>query len=144
MTELSIEPFLGVWELDPDASQYELGAPPQRGTYQLVVDPQSEPGQVAVVMDWTDATGKDFHMIYFMTPDGQDHAYADSPAVDAVMTTLLDAKTLETISKKDRQMVARGLRELSDDGKMMRVTQGGKTPDGVSFKNVAIYLKRVA
>lgn len=139
---ISIEPFLGIWELDADASEYELGAPPQSGTYQLVIDSASEPGQIAVAMDWTDATGKDFHMVYFMTPDGQDHAYPNSPAVDAVATTLLDAQTLETVSKKDGQPVARGLRELSDDGKMMRITQSGKTPDGGSFKNVAIYLKR--
>lgn len=140
----SIEPFLGIWELDPDASDYELGVPPQSGTYQLVIKAQAEAGQVAVAMDWTDATGKDFHMVYFMTPDGQDHPYADSPAVDVVATTLLDARTLDTVSKKDGQMVARGLRELSKDGKMMRITQGGKTPDGKSFKNVAIYLKRGA
>ncbi len=139
----TIEPFLGIWDLDTDASDYELGAPPARGTYQLVIEPSAEPGQVAVVMDWTDAANKDFHLVYFMTPDGQDHPYADSPAVDAVVTTLVDAQTLETVSKKDGQTVARGLRELSDDGQMMRVTQSGKTPDGSTFKNIAFYLKRL-
>src|SRR4051812_47513862 len=113
--QFSIEPFLGIWELDAAQSQYELGTPPARGMYQLI--PEDE--QVAVVMDWTDGAGKDFHMIYYMTPDGQDHAYADSPAVDAIRTTLLDARTLETLSIKGGNVVASGLRELSEDGKTM-------------------------
>lgn len=138
MREISIEPFLGIWELDPAQSHYELGAPPQRGQYQLL----RENEQIAVVMDWTDAAGKDFHMIYSMTPDGTDHPYADSPAVDAIQTTLRDAHTLETISKKDGLVVASGLRELTADGKTMRVIQAGKTTDGNSFRNTAIYLKR--
>ena len=136
--EISITPFLGAWELDAEQSEYQVGAPPQKGTYQLI--PEGE--QIAVAMDWTDAAGKDFHMVYYMTPDGQDHAYADSPAVDAIQTTLLDARTLETLSKKDGHIVASGLRELSDDGKTMRVIQAGKLPDGSTFQNVAIYLKR--
>lgn len=136
--QFSIAPFLGIWELDPAASQYELGAPPTRGIYQLI----QENDQVAVVMDWTDAAGKDFHMIYYMTPDGMDHPYADSPAVDAIMTTLINADTLETLSKKDGNIVARGLRELQNSGKVMRVTKGGKLPDGSAYTNVAIYRKR--
>lgn len=138
-SQFSIEPFLGAWELDPAQSQYELGAPPQRGMYQLI----PEGDAVAVVMDWTDAAGKDFHMIYHMTPDGRDHPYADSPAVDAIVTTLMDARTLETLSKKDGSIVATGRRELSQDGQTMLVTQGGKTPDGASFSNIAVYHRRV-
>lgn len=142
--QISIEPFLGVWELDPEQSQYELGTPPQRGQYQLVREsnPAPDTGQIAVVMDWTDAAGKDFHMIYYMTPDGTDHAYPDSPAVDAVMTRLVDARTLETVSKKEGQVVATGRRELSADGRSLKVTQAGKTPDGGTFANVALYRKR--
>lgn len=135
MSEISIEPFLGMWELDPAQSQYELGAPPAHGQYQLI----QENEQIAVVMDWRDAADKDFHMVYYMTPDGSDHPYADSPAVDAIQTTLLDARTLETISKKDGSIVATGLRELSEKGDTMRVVQSGKTPNGNSFRNVAIY-----
>ena len=139
----SIQPFLGIWDLAPEASQYELGAPPGRGMYQLVADgPSTDSGQVAVVMDWTDATGKDFHMMYHMTPDGVDHPYTESPAVDAVVTTLVDARTLDTVSKKDGKTVAVGRRELSQDGNTMRVIQSGKAPDGTEFENVAIYHKR--
>lgn len=137
-TQISIAPFLGIWALDPTQSEYQLGTPPQRGTYQLV--PEGE--QIAVAMDWTDAADKDFHMVYYMIPDGQDHPYPDSPAVDAIQSTLLDARTLETLSKKDGKIVASGLRELVDDGKTMRVIQAGKLPDGSTFQNIAVYLKQ--
>lgn len=136
--QISIAPFLGIWALDPAQSEYQLGTPPQRGTYQLV--PEGE--QIAVAMDWTDAADKDFHMVYYMTPDGQDHPYPDSSAVDAIRSTLLDARTLETLSKKDGEIVASGLRELVDDGKTMRVIQAGKLPDGSTFQNIAVYLKQ--
>jgi hypothetical protein len=138
-SQFSIEPFLGVWDLDPTQSRYELGTPPQRGMYQLI----PEGDTIAVVMDWTDAAGKDFHMIYYMTPDGLDHPYADSPAVDAIATKLVDARTLDTLSKKEGSIVASGRRELSEDGQTMLVTQGGTTPDGKSFENIAVYRKRV-
>lgn len=138
-SQFSIEPFLGTWDLDPGASRYELGTPPQRGMYQLIPDGDA----IAVVMDWTDVAGKDFHMLYHMTPDGLDHPYAGSPAVDVVMTTLVDARTLDTFSKKEGSVVATGRRELSADGQTMLVTQGGQTPDGTAFSNVALYRKRV-
>lgn len=141
MSEFSIAPFLGTWELDPNECEYELGAPPARGLYHLIREnPASE--EITVAMDWTDAAGKDFHMIYFMTPDGKDHKHADSPAVDALQTTLLDGRTLETLSKKDGNVIARGLRELCADGTTMRVIQSGKAPDGNSFQNIAIYRKQ--
>jgi hypothetical protein len=140
-SQISIEPFLGAWELAPAQSQYELGAPPQRGLYQLLQENPNDT-QITVVMDWTDAAGKDFHMLYYMTPDGIDHPYADSPAVDAVQTVFVNARTLESISKKDGNVVARGRRELSEDGSTMRVTQAGQAPDGSEFSNLAIYHKR--
>lgn len=140
-TSFSMAPFLGTWELDPAQSEYELGEPPQRGTYQLIRE-NSASEEITVAMDWTDAAGKAFYLVYTMTPDGQEHAYADSVAVDAIQTTLLDARALETLSKKDGVVIARGLRELSDDGKTMRVIQTGKTPDGSMFTNVAVYWKQ--
>ncbi|HZQ09808.1 MAG TPA: hypothetical protein VFD70_24740 [Anaerolineae bacterium] len=133
----SIEPFLGVWELDPTQSNYEFGTPPQTGQYELV----REGDALAVIMDWRDAAGKDFHMVYYAHPDGVEHPYTDSPAVDAIVTTLVDTRTLDTVSKKDGSVIARGRRALSEDGKTMFVTQSGKTPDGKPYNNYSVYHK---
>src|SRR5581483_11305481 len=128
-SQSSVEPFLGVWELDPTQSNYEFGTPPQRGRYELA----REGDALAVIMDWTDAAGKDFHMVYHMHPDGVEHPYTDSPAVDAIVTTLVNAHTLDTVSKKDGAPIAVGRRALSKDGRTMFITQSGKMPDGKPY-----------
>jgi hypothetical protein len=133
----SIEPFLGTWVLDPTESRYEFGTPPQQGQYTLAY----AKGTLEVTMDWTDAAGKDFHMVYSAVPDGLDHPYSDSPTVDTICTTLVDARTLDTISKKDGAVLAHGRRILSEDGSRMTVVQSGNKPDGERYENFAVYIK---
>lgn len=133
-----MEPFLGVWELDAAHAQYQVGTAPPHGTYQIV----RESDTFAFVMDWTDAAGKDFHMVYHSTPDGMAQAYEGSPAVDAILTRFANARTLETLSLKEGATVARAQRVLSPDGTTLTITQMGTLPDGTPFVNVAPYYKR--
>jgi hypothetical protein len=137
-TQFPMEPFLGAWELDAAHAQYQVGAPPPRGTYQIV----REGDTYAFVMDWTDAAGQDFHMVYYSVPDGIAHSFEGSAAVDAILTRVPDAHVLETLSLKNGETVAHAQRVLSPDGLVMTITQMGKLPDGTIFANVAPYYKR--
>ncbi|RIK40643.1 MAG: hypothetical protein DCC57_19415 [Chloroflexi bacterium] len=62
--------FLGVWELDPSQSVYELGEPPARGRYVLSYDGT----YLHFDMDWTTAGGQEMATGVTAIPDRQDHA----------------------------------------------------------------------
>jgi hypothetical protein len=129
--------FFGHWVLDPTQSQYQMSQPPATGSYGIEPDGDA----LKFTMDWTDAAGKAFHMIYHATPDGNDQPYTDNPAVDAICCVLVDDNTLDTISKKDGQVLAVGRRALSPDGQTMTVTQSGQGPNG-KFDNLSVYKKQ--
>lgn len=131
-----ITPFLGIWVLQPERSEYQLGQPPAQGRYTLV--PEAE--QVRVVMEWTDTAGKTFQQAYYSIPDGQDHPYADNPAVDSVSMTVVSPLRLDTDAKKGGQMISHAARELIDDGQTMKITMTTYTPSG-TFANVAYYTR---
>lgn len=130
------DPFVGIWTLDPDESDYQFGEPPASGTYTLEADGDA----YNVTMIWTTVDGKPMEASYSSVPDGMEYPY-DSPAVDTVSMTRVDAYTLDSASKKDGQVIAYARRELSDDRQSMTITQSGTTPEGDPFANVSVYRK---
>lgn len=133
------DPFLGTWELDPTRNQYEIGTPPQQGTYIIATAPN---GGYHVTMAWISADGQQMQASYASIPDGNDYPFAESSAIDSLCTTRVDDHTLDTVTKKDGEIVAVGHRELSPDGQQMTITQSGMAPDGTPFANVSVYNRR--
>jgi hypothetical protein len=72
-------------------------------------------------------------------PDGEPHPYEDPAVADELTVVLSAPRTLDTIVHKDGRQIALGRRELSEDGKVLTVTQSGTRPDGTSFANVSVY-----
>lgn len=139
-TPLDLEGFLGVWELDPTQSDYELGEPPARGRYGITYDGT----RLHFSIDWTTATGQEMATTVDALPDGQDHPYADNPAfADTINYTLVDAHTLDSTAKLRGQVVGYARRVLAADGQSMTITQSGRGPDGRTFSNRSVY-RRIA
>lgn len=132
-----LEGFLGIWTLNPARSKYELGQPPQAGTY--ILEPDGD--GLKVSMKWVDANNNEHSQVYRGIPDGKHYPYTENPAVDAMTMTLIDAKTLDTSALKEGQIVSYARRVLSDDGATMTITMSGKTPQGTEYTNLAIYEK---
>ncbi len=130
--------FLGTWLLVPEKAQYELDQPPQSGLYHLSTDGE----QYHFTVEWLDAAGQAHNTAFAGIPDGQQYAYADNPAVDAVAFTRVDAFTLDSDTFKDGQQIAHARRILADDGRTMTVSQGGTLPEGRTFTNVSVYVKQ--
>lgn len=127
------DPFLGEWRFNREESQYEFGPMPEDATYTF----KAEGEQYRVIMAWT-MDGQRREMDYTGIPDGKDYPY-ESPAVDAMSMTRVDARTLDTTAKKDGQTVSYGSRVLSEDGRTMRITMSGYTPEGNWYTNLAVY-----
>lgn len=74
--------------------------------------------------------------------DGRDHAVDGDPTLDTLAVKLLDARTVQTIAKKDGKVAVRSTLKISDDGKTL-VRQTTETVNGhpsneeVSFTHVA-------
>lgn len=138
MTNLATDlaSFLGVWELDPSQSVYELGEPPTRGRYALRYDGT----HLHFDMDWTTAAGQEMATTVNAIPDGQDHPYADNPTfADTINYTLVDSHTLDSTAKLRDKITGYARRVLAPDGQTMIITQSGRGPDGRGYANRAVY-----
>ena len=131
---------LGVWELDSAQSLYELGLPPEQGTYDLQAVPDAA-GTVNVQMSWRTAQGQPGQMIYRFVADGLSHPM-DNPAVDATATTLLDDHMLVTAAYKAGRLLSYGTRELSEDQRALYINQIAFGADGRWFNNRSVYLRQ--
>jgi hypothetical protein len=131
------DPFYGLWKFNPERSHYEFGPMPHNAYYRI--DPDEM--RLKVTMDWDTTDGQHNHQVYYAVPDGKDHPYTESPAVDYVTTTRIDEHTLDTAAKKDGKVISYASRVLSEDGKLMTVTMSGNKPNGEPYSNIAIYEK---
>ena len=132
--------FLGVWELDPAQSLYELGQPPEQGTYDLQAVPDAV-GAVDVQMRWRTAKGAPGQMGYQFVADGLSHPM-DNPAVDATTTALLDDHTLVTAAYKAGRLMSYGTRELLPDQRTLYINQIAFGADGTWFNNRSVYVRQ--
>jgi hypothetical protein len=140
MIRENVHGFIGTWVLRPEKSRYELGQPPQTGSYTIEEDGDG----LTITMDWVAADGKAYHQVYRGIPDGKSYPYDENPAVDAFSMTAVDARTLDTEATKDAQVVSYARRVLSEDGQIMTVTMSGNTPQGTAYTNLAIYERQPA
>ena len=132
------DPFVGKWEMIPAENNYQHGAPPISGTY--IIDHDGSSYRIA--MRWTTVDSQQFEMAYTSIPDGIDYPYEGNPAIDTVSMTRVDEYTLDSTTKKDGQIVNHGRRVLSENGRLMTITQSGTRPDGQPYSNISVYAKQ--
>ena len=131
----AIDAFCHTWRLRPAESRYEHGAPPREAVYRI----ERDGPWLLFAARWVDAHGRRLEMSFAGIPDGRQYAYEDPSVADTLTTTLVDARTLDTVIEIKNRVVGTGRRVLSEDGRTMTVTQSGTTPDGRPFANVSIY-----
>lgn len=132
--------FLGIWELDPAQSQYQFGQPPQASLYRIA--PGANNSGYMISMSWTDSQGREAYAAYIAMPDGVEYPYENSDVADTISMTRLDERTLDTAIFKNGECIAYSLRQLSDDGGVMRIVQSGFVPDGSRFDNYSVYVRQ--
>ncbi|HEX8697171.1 MAG TPA: hypothetical protein VF746_32425 [Longimicrobium sp.] len=130
-----VNAFVGTWRLRPEASRYEHGQPPREAVYRI----EREGEWLLFAARWTGADGRRLEMSFAGVADGEPHPYDDPEVADTLTVRLADARTLDTIAAKDGREVAFGRRVLSEDGRVLTVTQSGTRPDGSPFVNVSVY-----
>lgn len=130
--------FLGPWDLDPTGSDYALGEPPHSGVYRLAAAGEA----IAFAVEWVAADGNEHRIDFTLLPDGQSHPYENPAVAETVTTTAIGGNRLDTAAVKDGQTINHAVRELSDDGETMTVTQTITDVSGHQWRNVSRYRRR--
>jgi hypothetical protein len=130
------DPFPGVWELDASTLDYQRGRPGRRAVYSIA---RLGDG-LQFTLDADDADGKPMHHVYGGRLDGAEVAIAGTPFVLVMQRP--DRDTIESILKKDGQVVDRWTRTMQADGRSMIITQHGFLEDGSPFRNCGTYRRR--
>lgn len=131
----ALDAFCGTWRLRPEASRYEHGQPPREAVYRM----EREGEWLLFAARWTGADRRRLEMSFAEIPDGEPHPYDDPAVADTLTVRLTDARSLDTVAAKDGREVALGRRVLSEDDRVLTVTQSGVRPDGSPFANVSVY-----
>jgi len=124
----TLDDFLGVWLLEPEASDYGEQQPPRFGVYSLSGDARS----LYAHARWVDASGSRQEAAFAMVPDGQPRPMSG----DMTLTASLRDGALESEVSRDRVTQHTARRILSDDGQRLSVVQ---TLDRGAGRTVASY-----
>jgi len=127
------DPFVGTWVLDPSSLHYEHGRPSLRATY--IIERTS--GGMQFHLDAEDAEGKPLKVTYGGPLDGRDQPIPGTNTV--LVLTRIDQNTIESVLKREGQIVDRWTREMLPDLKTIRIIQHGSQPSGEEFRNTSFY-----
>jgi len=130
-------PFVGTWKLNLTKSYYTQRVP-KTETWKIEAQ---ENGQKDI-FDGVDAYGKAYHVVASPKYDGRDYPVTGNPALDTVSLKKIDAKTIESLTKKGGKEVERGRIVLSRDGKTITSTDKGKDSSGKDYTNITVYDKQ--
>ena len=134
----SKDPFVGTWTLNVAKSTYSPGPVPKSITSTYEVAGQGY--KVAVTN--ISGTGK-VEYGYTTASTARDvPVTGNNPNADTLAVRRIDARTLETVSKKGGKVTITQRNVLSADGKTRTVTTTGIDATGQKVHNVAVFEKR--
>ena len=94
---------------------------------------------VTLIHSGVNAAGKQESGTTVLCSDGQDHAVSPQAPGVVVATRWRGANVLETVAKKDGQVVGDGTYEVSSDGKTLTATVAGIDAAGARFEQVIVF-----
>jgi hypothetical protein len=108
--------MFGTWKMNPALSTGD-GPGPWGRSYTLRIEPHPEGDRITI---WrVTAEGRSETEMYVLRPDGKDRPYLMPDRFDTIVARKLPDGALEEVVKKNGQVVLRGRRRLSVDGKQL-------------------------
>ena len=134
---LAADPTIsGTWDLDIAKSKSTDPMPTSiTRSYEVTGTSEKLTGTIVT------ADGKSIPINFTATLDGKDSPF-QSPGVDALALTKVDALTVTYVTKLAGKQVATGSRILSVDGRTMTFNQKGLNPAGAPFESTMVYNRR--
>ena len=134
----STDPFVGSWTLNVAKSKYDPGPTPKSVT--SVYEAAGKGYKVSV----TNITaGSKLEYGYTTNLDGKEsQVTGTNPNADTLLVKRIDARTLESVSKKGGKVTITQRNVVSADGKTRTVTTTGTDAQGQKVNNVAVFEKK--
>jgi hypothetical protein len=134
----SKDPLVGTWTLNAAKSKYTPGPTPKSIT--SVYEAAGKGYKVTVK---NDTGGGVVQYSYTTYLDGQDSKVTgNNPNADTVGVKRIDARTLESVSKKNGRVTITQRSVVSADGKTRTVTTTGTDGLGQKVNNVAVFERK--
>jgi hypothetical protein len=127
--------FVGTWIANIEKSRRHVNHQFQDATLSFDVSGDV----VTLTHGGVNAAGKQESLTTILRSDGKDHAVSPLAPGVVVATRWRDANVLETVAKKDGQVVGGGTYEVSSDGKTLTATVAGIDGAGARFEQVIVF-----
>jgi len=131
------DPVVGTWKLDVAKSKFVHGPVLKDDTR---IYEESPDGIMRVTLKMLDSDGRETTLTRIFKEDGKDYPVNDSPGVDSISETRVNANVAEYAEKKAGKTTLTGRRVLSQDGKMLTVTEKGTDETtGTEIEHTLVY-----
>ena len=129
------DPVVGSWRLNVEKSTFRPGPPwqSQFRTYQLT------PAGVSVTWTGLGAKGEKMQVTYIYQYDGRDYPMTGSASYDTLNAVRIDALTVKSEEKRNGKTVGIAVRTVSQDGKILTITDEGTNRKGQAFSQVLVF-----
>ena len=127
--------FVGTWIANIEKSRRHANHQFQGATLSFAISGDV----VTLTHSGVNAAGKQESGTTVLCSDGQDHAVSPLAPGVVVATRWRDANVLETVAKKDGQVVGDGAYEVSSDGRTLTATMAGIDGAGARFEQVIVF-----
>jgi len=125
----------GTWKLKRDESTFASNTPPKSETRVHTVTTKG----TRVVIEDEYADGKKTRVETLVTYDGKPQPTTGSGIWDSTATKRIDRYVTESDLLRNGKVVGRVRREVSPDGKIMKVFYVINRPDGTNVSTVSVY-----
>lgn len=130
-----IKPFLGIWLLDLEESEFDQSALPRSGSCRI----EEEFGLVRIHMSVVDASGEILNATLSGIPDGPATPMGESGLIDAMTLYFEDERTLTSQASRGGVALMTARRTLSADSRTLEIEQSVNVPGEGEVSNTAIY-----
>jgi hypothetical protein len=130
-----MNPFVGTWTANLEKSSRHANH--QFGSATLTFEVAGD--EVTLIHDGVNASGKSESGTTVLRADGRDHPVSPQAPNVVVATRWVGTNVLETVAKKDGQVVGQGTYVVSADGATLTATVAGTDAAGKPFQQVIVF-----
>ena len=125
----------GTWRLNVERSTFTPGP----GWRSQVRTYRATPEGVSVTWSGVDAGGETMQVSYTYAYDGRDYPMVGSASYDTLNAIRVDARTVRSEEKRDGVIVGVAVRRVSEDGRVLTITDEGTNRRGRAFSQILVF-----
>ena len=130
-----MDPFTGTWTANLSKSQRHPNHLFQSATLRFEVSGDA----VSLTHAGVNMSGRQETGTTTLYPDGQEHPASEHAPGIVVVTSWVGSHILDTLAKKDGQVIGQGTYEVSSDGNTLTAKVRGTDANGALFEQVIVF-----